>query len=120
MEPGQLWIYVLTASVCCVALIYCPHRTYKGGMRPDSRLERSAVEKLQVKLFSQQRAGMALEQQSRIVVRDARRLVSMLLPGGFRWTDGKLQLSAESIHALLSGMAGCGWTVPSAAQLNPM
>ena len=108
MEPGQLWIYVLTPAVCCAALVYCAHRTYKGGMRPDSALERAAAEKVQVKLFSQKKAGMALEQQGRIVVHDARRLVAKLPKGEFRWTDQKLQLSAASLNAIMQWQAVAG------------
>ena len=109
VEAGQLWIYVLTATICCVALVYmymyCPHRTYKNGMRPDNGLDRAAVEKVQVKLFSMQKAGMALEQMSRIVVRDARRLVAMLPPGQYQWTDGRLQLSTASLHTIMQWQA---------------
>ena len=108
LEPGQLWIYVLTPAVCCAALVYCAHRTYKGGMRPDSALERAAAEKVQVKLFSQKKAGMALEQQGRIVVHDARRLVAKLPKGEFRWTDQKLQLSAASLNAIMQWQAVAG------------
>jgi len=105
VEAGQLWVYVLTATVCCVALVCCPHRTYKNGMRPDNGLDRAAIEKVQVKLFSMQKAGMALEQMSCIVVRDARRLVAMLPPGQYRWTDGKLQLSTVSLHTIMQWQA---------------
>jgi hypothetical protein len=102
--------------------VYFPHRTYKNGMRPDNGLDRAAVEKVQVKLFSMQKAGMALEHMSRIVVRDARRLVAMLPPGQYQWTDGKLQLSTASLHTIMqSGRQAVGRrSVPSAIELTDM
>eukprot|EP00966_Prymnesium_polylepis_P167375 3869453-Prymnesium_polylepis.1 len=87
-----------------VALVYCPHRTYKNGMRPDSGSDRSPVEKVQVKLFSMQKAGMALEQMSRIVVRDARHLVAMLPPGAVSM-DSNSPLSTVSLHAIMQWQA---------------
>ena len=77
-------------------------------MRPDSALERAAAEKVQVKLFSQKKAGMLLEQQGRIVVHDAQRLVAKLPKGEFRWTDQKLQLSAASLNAIMQWQAVAG------------
>eukprot|EP00966_Prymnesium_polylepis_P167376 3869454-Prymnesium_polylepis.1 len=106
VEPGQLWVYVLTATICCVTLVYWPHRTYKNGMRPDSGLDRSPVENVQVKLFSMQKAGMALEQMSRIASprcsaprrNAAPRAVSM-----DRWKAPTLHCITACHHA----MAGC-------------
>ena len=115
LMPGQLWegvwVYIFSASVCCIALIVCPHRTYKGGMRPHVDLNRTAAERVHVKLYanSAQQPGHALCQFSRLSISDARRLVALLGPNTYKWNDGKqLQLAPEALQAVLQWQTVAG------------
>ena len=108
-----VWVYIFSASVCCIALIVCPHRTYKGGMRPHVDLNRTAAERVHVKLYANsaqhQQPGHALCQFSRLSISDARRLVALLGPNTYKWNDGKqVQLAPEALQAVLQWQTVAG------------
>ena len=69
-------------------------------MRPQGDLERSMIERVQLKLFSMQQAGQALKLHSHIVANDARRLVALLPSDGYRWTSGCLQVNQASLDVI--------------------
>ena len=68
---------IVYIRLCCVQVTFV-HRTYNNGLRPQGDLERSMIERVQLKLFSMQQAGQAPKLHSRIVANDARRLVALL------------------------------------------